>query len=78
EEEIAKINEPEDTESGGDDEEVTESDMEDKEEEIRQEEEKSFDPIPRTPEETIPGIVHQYMTQQMTEAVREAVQIQTD
>nr|GFB66236.1 hypothetical protein [Tanacetum cinerariifolium] len=27
---------------------------------------------------TIPGIVHQYMTQQMMEAVREAVQIQTD
>nr|GFA04558.1 hypothetical protein [Tanacetum cinerariifolium] len=27
---------------------------------------------------TIPGIVHQYITQQMTEAVREAVQIQTD
>nr|GFA41997.1 hypothetical protein [Tanacetum cinerariifolium] len=26
----------------------------------------------------IPSIVHQYMTQQMTEAVREAVQIQTD
>nr|GFB53763.1 hypothetical protein [Tanacetum cinerariifolium] len=26
----------------------------------------------------IPGILHQYMTQQMTEAVREAVQIQTD
>nr|GFB09911.1 hypothetical protein [Tanacetum cinerariifolium] len=26
----------------------------------------------------IPGIVHQYMTQQMTEAVREPVQIQTD
>nr|GFC61741.1 hypothetical protein [Tanacetum cinerariifolium] len=26
----------------------------------------------------IPGIIHQYMTQQMTEAVREAVQIQTD
>nr|GEV88454.1 hypothetical protein [Tanacetum cinerariifolium] len=26
----------------------------------------------------IPGIVHQYMTQQMREAVREAVQIQTD
>nr|GEY08737.1 hypothetical protein [Tanacetum cinerariifolium] len=26
----------------------------------------------------IPGIVHQYMTQRMTEAVREAVQIQTD
>nr|GFC37714.1 hypothetical protein [Tanacetum cinerariifolium] len=26
----------------------------------------------------IPGIVHQYMTQQMTEAIREAVQIQTD
>nr|GFC85710.1 hypothetical protein [Tanacetum cinerariifolium] len=27
---------------------------------------------------TIPGIIHQYMTHQMTEAVREAVQIQTD
>nr|GFB34881.1 hypothetical protein [Tanacetum cinerariifolium] len=27
---------------------------------------------------SIPGIVHQFMTQQMTEAVREAVQIQTD
>nr|GFB28645.1 hypothetical protein [Tanacetum cinerariifolium] len=27
---------------------------------------------------SIPGIVHQYMTQQMTEVVREAVQIQTD
>nr|GFD21324.1 hypothetical protein [Tanacetum cinerariifolium] len=26
----------------------------------------------------IPGIVHQYMTQQMKEAAREAVQIQTD
>nr|GFC60292.1 hypothetical protein [Tanacetum cinerariifolium] len=26
----------------------------------------------------IPGIVHQYMTQQMTEVIREAVQIQTD
>nr|GFC69388.1 hypothetical protein [Tanacetum cinerariifolium] len=26
----------------------------------------------------IPGIVHQYMTQQMTEAIREVVQIQTD
>nr|GFD00282.1 hypothetical protein [Tanacetum cinerariifolium] len=26
----------------------------------------------------IPGIVHRYMTQQMKEAVREAVQIQTD
>nr|GFD43665.1 hypothetical protein [Tanacetum cinerariifolium] len=26
----------------------------------------------------ISGIVHQYMTLQMTEAVREAVQIQTD
>nr|GEZ80410.1 hypothetical protein [Tanacetum cinerariifolium] len=83
-------------------------------------EEETFDPIPRSPEESeddgngeedqglrvreeqrlieeeeadelyrdtnqfaeavskIPGIVHQYMTQQMTEAVREAVQIQTD
>nr|GFD36303.1 hypothetical protein [Tanacetum cinerariifolium] len=27
---------------------------------------------------TIPGIVHQYMDQQMKETVREAVQIQTD
>nr|GFB08976.1 hypothetical protein [Tanacetum cinerariifolium] len=46
-------------------------------------------PIPPTtiPSETnqftevvsnIPGIIHQYMNQQMTEAVREAVQIQTD
>nr|GFB34435.1 hypothetical protein [Tanacetum cinerariifolium] len=26
----------------------------------------------------IPGIIHQYMTQQITEAIREAVQIQTD
>nr|GFB22109.1 hypothetical protein [Tanacetum cinerariifolium] len=30
------------------------------------------------PVSAIPGIVHQYMTQQMTEAVREAVQIQID
>nr|GEY39092.1 hypothetical protein [Tanacetum cinerariifolium] len=53
EEEIAKIDEPEDTESGGgNEEEVTESDKEDEEEETRQEEEESFDPIPRTPEES--------------------------
>nr|GEX36462.1 hypothetical protein [Tanacetum cinerariifolium] len=49
---IAKIDEPEDTKSGGDDEEVTESDMDDEEKETRQEEEESFDPIPRTPEES--------------------------
>nr|GEZ41963.1 hypothetical protein [Tanacetum cinerariifolium] len=38
--------------SGGDDEEVTESDREDEKEETRKEEEESFDPIPRTPEES--------------------------
>nr|GFA84470.1 hypothetical protein [Tanacetum cinerariifolium] len=48
----AKIDEPEDTESGGDDEEVTESDREDEGEETRQEEDESFDLIPRTPEES--------------------------
>nr|GFB89381.1 hypothetical protein [Tanacetum cinerariifolium] len=130
-----------DTESGEDDEE-TESDGESKEKETREEEEESFDPIPRTLEDSkydgngeedqglrvseeqrlieeeeadepycdvdinqgrglqvsqdiedshvtltpvkpdavsnIPGIVHQYMNPQMTEAVREAVQIQTN
>nr|GFB16368.1 hypothetical protein [Tanacetum cinerariifolium] len=109
---LAKIDEPEDTESGRGGDEVTKSEGESDEEETKQEEEESFDPIPRTPkgsedigndeedqdirlseeariqeEQTnpfvdavsaIPGIVHQYMTQQIIEAVREAVQIQTD
>nr|GEW26049.1 hypothetical protein [Tanacetum cinerariifolium] len=52
EEEIAKINEPEDTESGGGDDEETKSDGESKEEETREEEEESFDSIPRTPEDS--------------------------
>nr|GFC21643.1 hypothetical protein [Tanacetum cinerariifolium] len=47
EEELAKIDEPEDT-RGGD--EVIESEGESDEEETRQKEEESFDPIPRTPE----------------------------
>nr|GEV27002.1 zinc finger, CCHC-type [Tanacetum cinerariifolium] len=51
EEEIAKIDEPKDTESGGDDEE-TKSDKESEEEETTKKEEESFDPIPRTPEES--------------------------
>nr|GFB61600.1 hypothetical protein [Tanacetum cinerariifolium] len=149
----------EDTETGKGGDEVSESKGDSDEEETRQEEELSFDPIPRTPEESedeindeedqelrlseeariqeeedadeleapippptipsiilknlptfnstfrfnerlrsletsfleyrqtnpfvdavsaIPGIVHQYITQQMTDAVREAVQIQTD
>nr|GEY31857.1 hypothetical protein [Tanacetum cinerariifolium] len=50
-EEIAKIDEPKDTESGGDDEE-TESDGESEEEETKEEEEESFDPIPKTPEDS--------------------------
>nr|GEZ37850.1 hypothetical protein [Tanacetum cinerariifolium] len=132
-EETAKLDEQKDTESGEGDDEETKSDRESEKEETREEEEESFDPIPRTPEDSdddgngeedqvlrvsekqrlikeeeadelyqrvkslevnflefmktnqfveavsnIPGIVHQYMTQQMTEAVREAVQIQTD
>nr|GEZ25209.1 hypothetical protein [Tanacetum cinerariifolium] len=52
EEEIAKIDEPEDTESGGGDDEETESDEESAKEEIMEEEEESFDPIPRTPEDS--------------------------
>nr|GFB41210.1 hypothetical protein [Tanacetum cinerariifolium] len=51
EEEIAKIDEPKDTESGGDDEE-TKSNGESKQEETREEEEESFDLIPRTPEDS--------------------------
>nr|GFC62021.1 hypothetical protein [Tanacetum cinerariifolium] len=50
EEELAKINEPEDIESGRGGDEVTESEGESDEEETRQKEEDSFDPIPRTPE----------------------------
>nr|GFA91500.1 hypothetical protein [Tanacetum cinerariifolium] len=48
EEALAKINEPEDTESGRGGDEVTESERESDEEETRQMEEESFDPIPRT------------------------------
>nr|GEZ39508.1 hypothetical protein [Tanacetum cinerariifolium] len=51
EEEIAKIDEPKDTESGRDDEE-TESDGESEEEETTKKEEEGFDLIPRTPEKS--------------------------
>nr|GFB36529.1 hypothetical protein [Tanacetum cinerariifolium] len=47
---LAKIDEPEDTESGRGGDEVTESEGKSDEEETRQEEEESFDLIPRTPE----------------------------
>nr|GFB98665.1 hypothetical protein [Tanacetum cinerariifolium] len=50
EEALAKIDEPEDTESGKGGDEVTESEGESDEKETRQEEEESFDPIPKTPE----------------------------
>nr|GEZ00859.1 hypothetical protein [Tanacetum cinerariifolium] len=46
---LAKIDKPEDTESGRGGDEVTESEEESDEEETRKEEEESFDPIPRTP-----------------------------
>nr|GEZ94611.1 hypothetical protein [Tanacetum cinerariifolium] len=49
--EIAKIDEPKDTESGGDDEE-TKSDGDSEEEKTTKKEDESFDPIPRTPEES--------------------------
>nr|GFA22287.1 hypothetical protein [Tanacetum cinerariifolium] len=52
EEEIAKLNEQENTESGEGDAEETESGEESVKEETREEEEESFDPIPRTPEES--------------------------
>nr|GEZ03385.1 retrovirus-related Pol polyprotein from transposon TNT 1-94 [Tanacetum cinerariifolium] len=52
EEEIAKINEPEDAESGGGNNEETKSDEESVEEETRKEEEESFNPIPKTPEDS--------------------------
>nr|GEV61123.1 retrotransposon protein, putative, unclassified [Tanacetum cinerariifolium] len=48
EEEITKRDEQEDTESGEGDAEETKSDEESAEEEIREKEEESFDPIPRT------------------------------
>nr|GEZ07023.1 hypothetical protein [Tanacetum cinerariifolium] len=51
EEEISKIDEQEDTKSGGYDEE-TGSDQESEEEETKEKEEESFDPIPRTPEDS--------------------------
>nr|GEZ48115.1 hypothetical protein [Tanacetum cinerariifolium] len=51
EEEISKIDEQETTESGEGDDEETKSDGESEEEETRLEEEKCFDPIPRTPED---------------------------
>nr|GFB82300.1 hypothetical protein [Tanacetum cinerariifolium] len=46
------IDKPEDTESGGGNAEETESDEESTEEETREEEEESFDPIPKTPEDS--------------------------
>nr|GFC45726.1 hypothetical protein [Tanacetum cinerariifolium] len=52
EEEIAKLDEQDDTESGEGDAEETKSDEESVEEEKREEEEETFDPIPRSPEET--------------------------
>nr|GEV28801.1 hypothetical protein [Tanacetum cinerariifolium] len=52
EEEIVKIDEPEDIESGSGDDEETKSDEDSDEEETREEEEESFDPIPRTPEDS--------------------------
>nr|GFD37589.1 hypothetical protein [Tanacetum cinerariifolium] len=51
EEELAKSDE-EDTETGKGSDEVRESEGKSDEEETRQEEEESFDPIPRTPEES--------------------------
>nr|GEX53174.1 hypothetical protein [Tanacetum cinerariifolium] len=51
EEEISKIDKQEATESGEGDDEETESDGVSEEEETRKQEEESFDPIPRTPED---------------------------
>nr|GFB58323.1 hypothetical protein [Tanacetum cinerariifolium] len=51
-EEISKIGEQEVTESDEGDDEATESNMESEDEETREQEEESFDPIPRTPEES--------------------------
>nr|GEY89988.1 hypothetical protein [Tanacetum cinerariifolium] len=52
EEEVPKIDEQETTESDEGDHEATESDRESDDEETREQEEESFDPIPRTPEES--------------------------
>nr|GEY83626.1 hypothetical protein [Tanacetum cinerariifolium] len=52
EEEISKIGEQEVTKSDEGDDEATESNGESEEEETREQEEESFDPIPRTPEES--------------------------
>nr|GFA37991.1 hypothetical protein [Tanacetum cinerariifolium] len=50
--EIAKIDEPEDTEGDEDDDKATKSDRESEDEETREQEEESFDQIPRTPKES--------------------------
>nr|GEX76422.1 hypothetical protein [Tanacetum cinerariifolium] len=52
EEDISKIDEQEATESSEGDDEETESDRESIKEETREKEEESFDPIPRTPEDS--------------------------
>nr|GEX98452.1 hypothetical protein [Tanacetum cinerariifolium] len=52
EEEISKIGEQEVTESDEGDDEATKSNRESEDEETREQEEESFDPIPRTPEES--------------------------
>nr|GFA09133.1 hypothetical protein [Tanacetum cinerariifolium] len=52
EDEISKIGEQKATESDEGDDEATESDGESKDEEIREHEEESFDPIPRTPDDS--------------------------
>nr|GEY32717.1 hypothetical protein [Tanacetum cinerariifolium] len=52
EEEISKIGEQEATESDEGEADATESDKESEDEEIREQEEESFDPIPRTPKES--------------------------
>nr|GEY46686.1 hypothetical protein [Tanacetum cinerariifolium] len=52
EEEISKIGEQETTESDEGDDEATKSDRESEDEETREQEEESFDPIPRTPKES--------------------------
>nr|GFB24108.1 hypothetical protein [Tanacetum cinerariifolium] len=52
EEEVPKIDKQETTESDEGDNEATESDRESEDEETREQEEESFNPIPRTPEES--------------------------
>nr|GEU78501.1 hypothetical protein [Tanacetum cinerariifolium] len=51
EEEVSKMGEQEATESDEGDDEATESDRESEDEKTREQEEESFDPIPRTPED---------------------------